>query len=270
MGKPSIFSNDYRKKLRRRRILIGLTVVCAVIVVIAICLLTRNNFKKKITDIKTEFLAQENNENIQVDKENANKKDLNKQENQIEPPEKPIEEKKEEGYTIDLSNGLKVKVVFEGQGREKEFKYISPLESKIQYDISPNGKLAVIFDDKVQRIKCIDIDGKVTDITRNQYISTSGTVVVNHDEWLQSIPDYIWCAAPKFIDDNNIAYISQLPWLNKSTKYIWITNNQGNNHIYVSSISGEDIRFNGINPKGLEVTIDGNIFYLKSTGEVVK
>lgn len=271
MGKPSIFSSNYKRRMRKRRICIGLIVVCAALVVIATWLLTKDSFKKKITEIKTDFLTQENNKGKQIDKKSQSKDDLKKKENEVKSPaEKPVEEKKVEGYDLALSNGSKIKVVFEGQGEEKKFKYILPLESKNQYDISPNGKATVVFDDKLQRIKYIDISGKVVDITRNQYVSTSGNLVINHDEWLQSRPDYIWCTSPKFIDDNNIAYISQLPWLNKSTKYIWIMNTAGSNHVYVNSVSGENIKFNNIDPKGLSTTIDANIVYLKSTGEVIR
>lgn len=271
MGKPSIFSSNYNRRMKKRRIFIGLIVVCAILAVTATWLLTKDSFKKKVTDIKTDFLTKENNINKQVDKESQKKKDLNKKQNEVKSPtEKTVEEKKEEAYDLALANGSKIKVVYEGQGEEKKFKHILPLESKTQYDISPNGKAAVVFDDKVQRIKYIDISGKITDITRNQYVSTGGNVVINHDELLQSRSDYIWCTSPKFIDDNNIAYISQLPWLNKSTKYIWITNTQGSNHVYVTSVSGENIKFNNIDPKGLATTIDGNVFYLKTTGEVIK
>lgn len=271
MGKPSIFSSNYKRKMRRRRIFIGLITACIILAVTATWLLTKDSFKKKITDIKTDFLTKENERSKQIDKESKNKENLNKKQNEAKTPaEKTIEEKKEQGYDLALANGSKIKVVYEGQGEEKKFKHILPLESKTQYDISPNGKAAVVFDDKIQRVKYIDISGKVTDITRNQYVSNSGNVVINRDEWLQSKPDYIWCTSPKFIDDNNIAYISQLPWLNKSTKYIWITNSKGSNHVYVTSVNGENIKFNNIDPKGLSTTIDGNVFYLKSTGEVIK
>lgn len=271
MGKPSIFSRNYKRKMRRRRICIALIVACSVLLVTAAWLLTKDSFKKKITEIKTDFLKKENDRSKQIDKKIQSTDNLNKEQNEVKSSnEKSVEEKKEEGYDLALSNGSKIKIIFEGQGQEKKFKYILPLESKTQYDISPNGKAIVVFDDKLQRIKYMDINSKVTDVTRNQYVSTSGTVVINHDEWLQSRPDYIWCNSPKFIDDNNIAYISQLPWLNKSTKYIWIMNIQGNSHIYVESVNGENIKFNNIDPKGLSTTIDGNVFYLKSTGEVIK
>ncbi|WP_186431296.1 hypothetical protein [Clostridium sp. BSD9I1] len=271
MGKPSIFSSNYKRRMRRRRILIALITVCVISAVTATWLLTKNGFKKKITDIKTDFLTKENERSKQINDESKNKDNLNKKQSEAKTPvQKTPEQKKEEGYELTLANGTKIKVVYEGQREEKKFKHIVPLESKTQYDISPNGKAVVVFDDKIQRIKYMDISGKVTDITRNQYVSTSGNVVINHDEWLQSKPDYIWCTSPKFIDDNNIAYISQLPWLNKSTKYIWITNIQGSNHVYVQTVNGESIKFNNIDPKGLSTAIDGNIFYLKSTGEVVK
>jgi hypothetical protein len=70
-----------------------------------------------------------------------------------------------------------------------------------------------------------DTNGNKEDITNPEYVSSSGTVI-SKDNQLSSNPNYIWCSSPKFIDDDNIAYISQLPWLNKSSKYIWIENIQ--------------------------------------------
>ena len=61
---------------------------------------------------------------------------------------------------------------------EKKFKYILPLESGVNYDISPNGKNILIYDDKVQKIICYDINGKEKNVTNEKYISTNGSVVI--------------------------------------------------------------------------------------------
>ncbi|WP_242946803.1 hypothetical protein [Clostridium haemolyticum] len=64
------------------------------------------------------------------------------------------------------------------------------------------------------------------------------------------------------MDDDNIVYISQLPWFNKSnTKYLWkynISNNIHENNLpNMGEVSGKKIEYGNITSEGLEVLVDG-------------
>lgn len=85
---------------------------------------------------------------------------------------------------------------------------------------------------------------------------------------LSSDPNYIWCSSPQFIDDNNIAYISQLPWIGKTTKYVWIENLNDKSHTVVQNIQGEDLKLDKLTDKGLTVIEDGKTVFLKADGSI--
>lgn len=264
MGKPSIFSRDYEKKMRRRRIGVVLGVIGIIALCVVLYLFVSRNLKQKFTDTdKKNKIIKEHSYDLKksIEHKASNKKEDKKSQVDIKP--------KETGYDLTLSDGEKIKVIYEIENNEKKFKYIHPLESKVKYDISPDFKKFVVYDNKSQRIILLNIEGNQTDITNNKYVSTSGSVVIEHDQLLKNKPDYIWCAEPKFIDNNSIVYISQLPWLNKTNKYVWITNLVNNTNVCVQSIQGQEISFGKITEKGIPVTVDGNVMYLNGNGEIV-
>ncbi|GAA0718000.1 hypothetical protein GCM10008905_04150 [Clostridium malenominatum] len=264
MGKPSIFSKDYderMKKRKRRRTILFLVIT---LIVIGAWVSQGINMKNIVSIKKITFfnrksnLNPKNNEKTLTDN-NGNSKQEEKQ-----------EEKKEEGYNFSLSSGESVKVIYESIGKDRKFKYIHPLESKIIYDISPSGKLITIYDKKVQRIYSMNIDGKVFDITKPSYTSTNGTFSISREEQLKTNPSYIWCESPKFIDESTIAYVSQLPWFNKNTKYIWTIDLKNNIHKNIQNLEGNEIKFESLNEKGLDIIIDKEKFILKASGEILK
>lgn len=126
-----------------------------------------------------------------------------------------------------------------------------------------------MFDNKAQSIILVDINGNKQDITNSRYVSSSGTEITKTSQ-LSAQPSYIWCSSPKFISEDTIAYISQLPWIGKSTKYIWIENVKNKTHSLVEGIEGEDIKLDKITDKGLILTIDGKIMYLTSGGNITE
>ena len=88
--------------------------------------------------------------------------------------------------------------------------------------------------------------------------------------YLKSHKTYIWSITPKFIDEDNIVYVSELPWINeKAVQYIWKVNLKTNTHVQVKPASGKSITFKKITSKGLETIIDGNAVYITSAGEVI-
>lgn len=263
MGKPSIFSRDYERKMKRRRIIIVVLIFAVVILFSGAWFLGKGKVKNFISGPKNNALDKGKVDgNTQVNKSVITKGNEDKKTSK--------EVKKTDGYEIKLSNGEKIKLVYEEENKEKRFKYIYPLDSKVKYDISPSNKKAIVYDDKVQKIIYIDINGKISDVTNPTYTSTDGSVVINHDEQIKAAPDYIWCAMPKFVDENNIAYVSQLPWLNKTTKYVWIFNIPNNTHMNTQSVFGEELTIDKLSDKGLKILIDGKTLFLKANGEVTE
>ncbi|WP_446897639.1 hypothetical protein ACSVC9_11575 [Clostridium sp. LBM24168] len=251
--KPSIFSKDYERKMKQRRIRIFIISAVCVVLVILIGIYLTGTLKTVLND---------------MGKEKQNPITQNQKVKNIPSKPQPSENKnKKAQYTVKLSSGKSVNLIYENKNNNKIFKDVTPKDADVIYSINPSGKNIVLLDGKIQSVFLFDTNGKKHDITNPQYISSTGSVI-SKNEQLSSNPNYIWCNSPKFIDDNNIAYVSQLPWLGKTSKYIWIENIIDKSHIMVQSVEGEDVKFGNPTDKGLTVTVDGETMYLTASGEI--
>ncbi|WP_368489876.1 hypothetical protein [Clostridium sp. BJN0013] len=260
MGKPSIFSKDYGKKVRqRRRNIVILVVVCLLVITLGVIYI-RGAFKDVINTKNAKV------NNSAVNKQTTdNNKNVPQSDNKAEPKEKDT--KKENSYKVQLSDGRDITLTYEGDSSNKAFKSAAAASGDVAYDINPSHKNIILFDNAAQSMLLVDIEGNKQDVTNSQYVSTSGDVI-QKDSQISSNPSYVWCSSPKFLDDGNIAYISQLPWIGKTTKYVWIENIQDKSHIMVQNIQGEDIKFGELTEKGLTVIADGVTVYMTASGSV--
>lgn len=264
MVKPSIFSRDYEKQMRKRRNRIIFGVCISIIAIMFVAISMKGTFKnlgKDMGKLKSTIMA---------DKEKAKSTEVKnpstEKAKKVEDNQQKTDQSKQ-GYDIQLSNGETATAIYEVKNNDKVFKGIAPVEKNIAYSISPLGKNIVVYDDKVQSIILLDIEGNKQDVTNPQYTSTSGAVITKSSQ-ISSDPKYIWCSSPKFINEDNIAYISQLPWIGKTTKYIWIENLKEKTHTFVQGIEGEDLKLDNLTDKGLTVNVDGRTVFLTSDGNV--
>lgn len=256
MGKPSIFSKDYQKQMEKRKKIITFTIFIVVIVGVFVTV-SMKGMVKNLSKYEGKWKSI-----ITTEKNNIKSTESKK----VEPSEQE-KVKKSEAYDIQLSNGKTVSVVYETKNNDKTFKQGVTTGSNALYNISPSGKKAILLDEKVQSMILVDINGNKQDITNPQYTSTSGTVTEKNAQ-LSAQPNYIWCSSPRFIDENNIAYISQLPWIGKTTKYLWIENLEQKSNVWVEEIKGEELKIEGLTDKGLTVIEDGKTVFLKSDGSI--
>ena len=262
MGKPSIFNSDYHRRVKKRKKNIILAVLLCIIVIILLVFVSsgKGNFKKPNFNFNNIF----NFSSIKKNSAESVKKPVTKP---VAKNTNTAQTKKEEAYPVTLSSGKQIKAVYELKDNSKVFKSISPEDNTINYTISPSGKNIIIFDSKVQNIIYLDNLGSKQDITNAKFVSTSGTAF-DKNEILSTRPDYIWCGAPKFIDEDNIAYISQLPWFNKTTKFVWVENVKTKANTRIDNLSGDDVKFESLQGKGLPVVIDGVTKFLSASGNV--
>lgn len=260
MTKPSIFSRDYEKQMKKRKKRIAFIVAISAIAVAFVTVSIKGIFK----DLSKELSKDEGKSKSIIATDKNNSKTTESKKVEANEQEKV---KKSETYDVQLTNGKTVSLVYETKNNDKIFKGIEPADSSVIYNISPSGKNIIVFDDKAQSIILVDVNGNKQDVTSQQYTSTSGTVISKSSQ-LASKPDYIWCSSPKFVDDNNIAYISQLPWIGKTTKYVWIENLKDKSHNVAQEIHGEELKLDGLTDKGLTVIEDGRTVFLKADGSI--
>lgn len=267
MAKPSIFSRDYEKRMRKRRI----TTIVIVLVVLGVVFSLF--FKFKIQNMDFGNLK----ERIQAwvdtgkpEEELTDSSEESEEESESIEPEVKVPEK----LTMDLnvSEGVVLKAEYVEENGEKKFISVDPVEG-ITYDISPSGK-QILITDSIQNLKLFNIDGTDKDITKVSYISGAGTTFTK-EQTLLGTPEYLWHSQVRFIDETRIAYVSQLPYFGSSAtnKYVWLVDVTNAPEQMIERVIWElkapDITFGELVPeKGLQVNENGSTFYLNGDGVV--
>lgn len=283
MPKPSIFSKDYDEKMRKRKRNIIIAIVIIIIIVLIIIFsgsinkIFGKNVKAGLNKVKAKITVDKDKGNTNKSKEESKDKDKksSKDSTDTKTGNKSVENKNENTkpepaktgeYAIKLSNGEDVKLLYNIVNNQKQFTSLTP--NTINYDISPSKNNIVIVEKGTQNFILIDINGNKKDITKTQYTSSKGTVFTK-DNVIKQNSNYIWCASPKFINDDNIAYVSQLPWFNRQNqKFLWKYVISTNSYEYNPSpqggeISGTEIKYGNVTPEGLEVIVDGQSNIIK-------
>lgn len=260
MRKPSIFSRDYERLMKKRRKRITLIAVLGVLLIGFLFLkVAMNSINMETLRNKVQSWIDEDKEIVQDDT------------NQLEEENKQEEAPKEpESKTMDLviKEGVILKAEYEDNNGTIKFKGIKDVPNNIYYTSNPDKNLVLTIDEN-QDMKVFNVDAKDSNITKDKYTAPSGEVF-NKSSVLQTYNGYLWNRDAKFISNTKIAYISNVPYFGYDlSKYIWVVDLNDNNHKTLWNSKGKEIKFGEIKEKGLEITIDGNVKYINSNGELV-
>lgn len=185
---------------------------------------------------------------------------------EIEETESPSESKKYVDITI--SEGIIAKAEYTEEQGKKKFVSIEPVDGII-FNISPL-KEQILFIDKSQSIKIASTEGVIRDLTKKVYVSQAGKSF-QKDEILKTTPTYIWHSQGKFIDDTKIVYVSELPYFGTQGKrqFVWLYDLATGSDNPLWSLEGNQIVVGDIVPdKGITITRNGAVYYLKADGNV--
>lgn len=265
MRKPSIFSRDYERLMRKRRKRIAIISILGVLVIgILFLKMAMNSINMETLRSKVQSWIDEDNEEIQ---DNTNKtNEENKQEETVkeETPKEP------EIKTMDLivREGIILKAEYEESNGVVKFKGIKDAPSNIYYTLNQDKNLILTIDEN-QDMKIFNVNTKEANITKDKYIAPNGEVF-NKSSVLQTYNGYLWNVEAKFITNTKVAYISNVPYFGYDlNKYIWVVDLNDNSHKTLWNSKGKEIKLGEIKEKGLEVTIDGNVKYINSNGELI-
>ena len=278
MSKPSMFSKDYEKKMKKRKIRIFLLIIVPIIGLSIFLITDFNSLLDKGISMKSGInnILLNKSKNSIMGNENKLAEAQKKTEVPVVQPtsQVPKVQQKEVAtsnkvYVVSLSDGQKVSIEYSMIGTEKNIIGIKDPKN-ISYDISPSKKAIVIQSNTSQDMIYLHVSKASKDVTKKIHISSKGEEYTK-DSQLQKNPHYFWSVTPKFIDEDNIVYISQLPWIKEDeVKYLWKVNLNDDTHVQAKPASGKSIEFKGITPKGLETVIDGNTVFVNSSGKVKK
>lgn len=311
MGRPSIFSKDYEKIMRRRRRRF------TIITIILVCIVGVAAFKAVNYDYSAlkDRLQKWVNEpsNIENNNEGAQVVDSADQE---QPPKETednslLEEPQvEKDVYLDVDfNGTKISFKIEedtndelakdnsavtnntgdtnnitnseeekNQGsnavqeniadKAKKITAVKEVPAGFVVEISSTGKKALVSDSN-QNLYVVDPAGEVKNTTLAQYVAPDGEVF-EKEAVRNTYQGYLWSISPKFISDEKIAYISNIPYFGIDLKkYISVVELNTNSHIILWGSKGTEITFGGMQEKGLEVQIDGNSCFIDANGDLV-
>ena len=266
MRKPSIFSREYDRRMKARKRRKTVLVTCIIAVALYFLGLTtytnwQNNYLKSKNKDNNGYLTNNNSNNKGIDA-----KDKEEQPSDKLPEETTIIEDKV--LDIKLTDGKLVKIIYTEENDIKSIKNLV-LEGSVQlyYNVSPSAAKAVILDEK-QEMYVVDLEGDVKNISKPDYITTSGNRI-DKESYLQRKPTFQWHSTPKFINEDVVVYLSQVPWF-QTKKTIYKVDLSSMTHQKIPSVTGENADFGIIEEKGLRTEIDGAVMYINNEGNIVR
>ena len=260
MGRPSIFSRDYEKKMKRRKRRIAILITVFVVGITSLILLNldysqiKKNLQAWVDSDNTsteDTIDKENDTNVVTKEDEDNDKNKNKQTKSLD---------------LTLSDGSVVKATYSEEDDGKKFTEISQVDG-VTSDISPSG-YNVLFCDKNQNLTMFDTEGNSVDVTKTQYVSQSGNVFTKQQA-LTAQPTYIWHSQVKFINDTTFIYISKLPYFGDSASndYIWIYNTVDASERCLWDLVGVNTIINDrVDNQGISLNINGVNYLITAEG----
>lgn len=263
LGKPSIFSSEYEKKMRKRkRNIIILTLAIILVVGSIAAKLIYNPINTSKVKQNLQAWVDSDTQAGQSVKENdkTQEQEVQKQE------EVKKEEIKEQSIDISLVSGKVAKAIFTTENSTNIFTEIRDLDEGVTYDISPS-KNKVVIADTDGTMTVYSVDGTSTVVSKDQYVSSQGTAFIKSDVLAQN-PGYLWNSNPKFIDDNRIIFITNRPYFGFENldQYLWITDIASGNDNVLWNIKGSNITLGESSESKIPASIDGVTYHIDGDG----
>ena len=255
----SIFSSKYHKREKRKRFFRKLAFF--LIFIAALALLFRKPILEMVEKVKQD-IAQE-----QVQKEEILEQipeAVTDEETEEPAPEEPVVVKEYVTATLPMEKEVSLEVVEENG--EKFFAPISELTG-MEGDISPSRTQAVILEKETQDLFLLDLSGNVTDITYKVYKNSRG-YTESKESILGRTENFVWAEQPKFLDEDTVVYMSQLPWFDER-RFLYVVDLVPLSHRNFQSVFGTDVVLGEISDLGLSYTKEGNTYYLTPDYKII-
>ena len=264
MKKPSIFSKDYEKimrKRKRKRIVIGILSIC--IIGILVTEVANYDFSK----LKDRLQAWVDEDKEKYVGDQLVDTDESIESTEVEEP--VVEEVPSEKYLDVTISDTPISFKIKEENSQILIESVKEVPENYYIYIGNNGKDAVVLDPN-QNINIVYASGEIKNVTLAQYIGPDGEVYIK-DNIRNLYQGYIWHSTPVQISEKKVAYITNIPYFGYNlNKYISIIDINMNTHFTIWASKATEIVFEQMNEKGLEVNIDGNLRYITSNGELIQ
>jgi hypothetical protein len=251
MAKTSIFSSKYHKRQKRKKFIRRTALL--VLILAALFLLFRTPITNMVERVR-QNIAEEEKQREEI------------LEQVPTPVETPAEEEPEEPaepepvyVTVTLPGGEMFSDEIIEENGEKLFEELDGTIS-LEADLSPSRKMLVVLEESTQDLYLVDTEGAVTDITYRTYKNTRG-YTASKESILEQIPGFDWASQPKFLDEDTVVYMSQLPWFDER-RFLYIVELNPLSHRNFQRVGGTDVEL-------LERTENGLKFRIKEVEEIL-
>lgn len=270
MGKPSIFSNDYGQRMKKRKKMTIINTILVILILISAAYFGGSYYLEK-EGVGLSNLFKKFTENIQR-KQNTTADNKKPKPNTDTPSpnnnetKQPVE-KTNAYFEYKGADGKSYELEYTEISGKREFTGVQSKVGDVQFDVSQDKK-RIVFATQAGDIVIGDDLGAIKKINVDSYRSKSAGITIEKKTTLQYYPEYVWAAKPHFTSDNRVVYISYLPYLKgASTFYMWAISIDGSSHRMVGKLTNDinKIVYDGFTTDGaLKIKVNDRIFYLAS------
>lgn len=291
MGKPSMFSSNYKQQLKRRRVNTFLFILL---------LLSISFFGGKYYIDKHDISIFKNIENIKIVKNIKNvhipdwwtnlrnkftkkstvKTTVKEQATEASAPiaktktktstkadREVINQNQIKEYIYTSVAGEKYSAEYEIKDGNFEFIGIKSSANNSDYSISADKSLLVFDIKSKDSIVICNSKGNFNIISRAYYTTRTTHKKLTKEATLSNYKGFVWAEKPYFTLDGRVVYVSRLPFVrsSKTTLYLWSVKLDGSNPVKLSEVGNNIgvISYNGYDSKRrLKVVVDGTVYYL--------
>jgi hypothetical protein len=273
LGKPSIFSREYEKKMKKRKrnvFIVAFIIVLVISVLVAKIICNPIDYGNVRKNIQAWIDSDNTDSSKQTEALNDESNDKKNKENNLEKDE--LQRAEDKSFDIALANGSIAKAIYidDNKTEGKMFKSLDTDEKGVVYSISQSGKEMMVTDTN-SVITLYNVDGSNKIVSKDQYVSTKGGVFTKEDT-IRTQPGYLWNSNPKFISEEKIIFVSNRPYFGNavSKQYLWMTDIQTGEDKIFWEISGQNIEIGEKEDKGIKITIDNRVCYIDENGNFLQ
>ncbi len=246
MAKTSIFSQKYDKRRKQKNFIKKLALLIFLLVIIF--LIFRNPIMDKVNKVKQDITEEELVEKSELPDSAQTPETI------VETPES--EKKIFADFTLDQTNTLSLEM----EDGEDGLIFKEPtMEEAFEFDRSPDHTQMVILDKTSQELYLAKANGELTNITYRVYKNSRG-YTESKENILSRTKDFVWAEQPRFLDEDTVVYMSQLPWFDER-KFLYIVELNPLSHRNFQSVFGTDLVLKELDEKGLAYEKAGKPFY---------
>lgn len=270
MGKPSIFSNDYDQRMRKRRKMTIINTILIILILISGAYFGGSYYLGKegieLGSIFKSFSEKyQEKQNIQKE-DNEPEPDTDKQGSGNNDAKQP-EVVKNAYYEYKTPEGKLYQLEYEEITGNREFTGVKDDGGEVEGDISADKK-KIVFCTKSGDVIVGDVQGAIKKINPDSYKSKSSGITIEKKTTFKYYPEYVWAAKPHFTMDNRVVYITYLPYLKgANTFYMWAISIDGSSHRMVGKLSNDinRIAYDGFSSEGaLRIRVNDSVLFLPS------